>query len=142
MTEDRRFLVQRGTTAFAHPRVSAGFEHRDQIVRDKEGNVISSRLVVRHMNIQFPQPPPLPAIHAIAGEHCIKKYKKALDAWMINYKNDIEFFELVCEYDKARIKYVYRHRNDDIPDKYRTGEDVPETIMGLLKEITKLKIKR
>ena len=123
-------------------RTTAGFEHRDQIVRDEEGNVISSRLVCQHLDIKFPALSVPPTAPASANKRCIKKYKEELDDWLSLYKRELDFFELLCLYDQARMSYVYKHRHDDIEEKYRTGEDSPTSIMGVIKEIAKLKIKK
>ena len=122
--------------------VRAGFEHRDQIVRDAAGNVISSRLICKHLNIEFPELHSIPAPPACASSDCIKMYKRELDRWLNSYKRELDFFELLCLYDSARMKYVYKHKHDDIPEKYRTGEDPSASTVGVLKEIAKLKLKR
>ena len=123
-------------------RTIAGFEHRDQIVRDEEGKVISSRLVCQHLVIEFPELPPLPVAPASASEICFKAFKRKLDNWLSDYKKQLDFFEFLCLYDKARMNYVYKHRHEDILEKYRTGAAPPTTVGDTLREIAKLKIKR
>ena len=45
-------------------------------------------------------------------------------------------YMMLQEYHKRRLMYAQRHRNDDIPEHYRTGEPVPD---HLLWEIIKLR---
>lgn len=45
-------------------------------------------------------------------------------------------------YHKERHIYVYKHRDDNIPMKYRTGKPSPSGIFDSLIEIIKIKIRR
>lgn len=142
MTLQKAFMPQRtGIRVGAGIGTSASWEHVTDVVRDTEGNVISHRLVCRKMDIAYPIPQPLPVAQACITGKCIKEYKKQLDEWLSTYKRELDYVEILSLYDKARTEYVYRHRNDDIDEKYRTGDPFPSSIMEALKEIAKLKLK-
>lgn len=119
-------------TVETRTKTSAGYEHTNG-----EGKLIS-----KSVDIHFPDFPPLPPRPVCSTSDCIKKYKDKLDDWLGEYKRELDFYVLLCLYHQARIEYVYRHRDDDIPMKYRTGEPAPETYIEIMKEITKLKIRR
>lgn len=129
--------------AFTRERVktTASWEHVDGIVRDGEGNVIESNLVCKHVNIEYPDLPPIPALPTCADHGCIKEYKKEWDNWLNQYKRELDFFELLHAYNHARMEYVYRHRHDDIDMKYRTGDPMPTEVGEIMYEIVKLKLK-
>lgn len=48
-------------------------------------------------------------------------------------------YTLTLLYHKHRATYAENNRRKEIPEKYRTGEDAPVSILGLLWEISKLK---
>lgn len=48
-------------------------------------------------------------------------------------------YVLIELYHKYRVEYAEKHRNDDIPMDYRTGENTPTGIVKLLIEIFRLK---
>ena len=46
-------------------------------------------------------------------------------------------YMLLNAYHSKRVAYAEKHRRDEIPEKYRTGEDAPEG-WSTVKEILKL----
>jgi len=56
----------------------------------------------------------------------------------MRYLKAIAEYVLLCEYHKRRAMYAERHRDVDIPERYRTGEDAP-TGLRLLTEILRLR---
>lgn len=50
-------------------------------------------------------------------------------------------YTLTLLYHEYRVKYAEKHRHDEIPEHYRTGEDTPQGIFGLAREIIKLQVK-
>jgi len=51
-------------------------------------------------------------------------------------------YMLACYYHRCRANYAERHRHDNIPERYRTGDNAPETIWGAIREIIRLKLRR
>ena len=51
-------------------------------------------------------------------------------------------YTLTLLYHKKRTEYAEGNRDKDMPERYRTGEDTPDSIIGLVWEIIKLKIRR
>lgn len=78
------------------------------------------KLIWRHKTVE---PPTIKCVSL----KCYFKY--TLKAW---------HYILLMMYHKHRIAYAVKHRHDDIPDKYRTGEDAPKRAWGLFREIIRL----
>jgi len=51
-------------------------------------------------------------------------------------------YALLNMYHTYRTGYAEKHKNDDIPLHYRTGEQSPESIKRCLLEILRLKLRR
>lgn len=69
----------------------------------------------------------------------IEFYKKSLDVWVKECKEVAELYRLLHEYHQERSKYCFKHRNDEIEEKYRTGVPAPPTIEEAKTEIRKLR---
>ena len=95
--------------------VTVGADHRDG-----QGNLIS-----RMVSIDEPEP-----------INCLKP-KCLMDFFLRVVKCG-----LLSTYHCKRVEYAERRRHQNIPMKYRTGEDSPETIKGLIWGIIKLKLRR
>jgi len=92
-----------------------GFKHRDGT-----GNLISRQVMI--------QPPlPITCIKPI----CLWRYQ------ILTWK-----YLLMQLYHKYRVGYAERNRYKTIPEYYRTGDNMPFTIRGLLWEIFKLGVRR
>lgn len=48
-------------------------------------------------------------------------------------------YVLAMLYHKYRVEYAEKNRNKEIPVKYRTGEEAPESVLGLIFQIIKLR---
>lgn len=97
---------------------------------DKEGNLISQQAMVA--------PPIPPKMPECSKPECFKKYHGELK----QFQKDLEFYELLCNYHRARVGYAERHRPPkEIPLKYRTGEDAPTSRWSLIWEAIKLNAK-
>jgi hypothetical protein len=88
-----------------------GAEHRG-----KDGKLISRQVMT-----------PEPAAPCVTSFKCILKY----------IHNNI-IYAMTLLYHTNRVEYAEVYRDRDIPIKYRTGEDVPTTIIGLIIAILKI----
>jgi len=52
------------------------------------------------------------------------------------------FYGLLRIHEQYRTAYAVRHRGDNIPEHYRTGENLPTSVRSVLWEIFKLAIRR
>jgi len=94
--------------------VSWGTEHHS-----KEGVLISRQ-------VSFP--PPVIRCMTLS---CLRRY--LVDSWR---------YTLILMYHKYRTIYAEKHRNENIPEHYRTGDNSPTSIMGALWAIFKLRLRR
>ena len=99
--------------------------------RDKNG-----KLLYRETSVMLPEMPKPPVLTC---PNCIPEYKRALDKWGEECKKAADLFELLRKYHFLRGNYCRRHRNDEIDEKYRTGEPAPLTIEQAKKEIKNLR---
>lgn len=97
------------------------------------------QLIYREASVMFPELPEAPPEPTCFTVECIKAYQKKFDAWTEKCKELVDFYKLLSQYHSARCKYCEEHRNDEIEEKYRTGEPSPETEEEAKKEITKLR---
>ena len=118
----------REAVARPRPKTSASFEHSR-----------GGRVIFRSTNVHLPDFPPFPTPPAGYSKNCIDEYKKRMGVWLSEYYRDLDYWKMVCEYHEARISYCEKHTDGDIPEKYRTGEDVPATYSELQEEIKKLR---
>jgi hypothetical protein len=51
-------------------------------------------------------------------------------------------YGFVLEYHRQRVKYAEKHRDGEIPERYRTGEPSPTTVKQAAWEILKLRLWR
>jgi hypothetical protein len=70
---------------------------------------------------------PEPEMPCVTSFKCILKY----------IHNNV-IYALTLLYHTNRVEYAEAHRDRDIPMKYRTGEDVPTTIISLIIAILKI----
>lgn len=63
--------------------------------------------------------------------NCVGKYLW----WMLRYF-------LVVEYNKRRVAYVGSHRDNHIPEYYRTGEPLPDSFGSAIWELVKIQTRR
>jgi hypothetical protein len=90
--------------------VDWGTEHRDG-----KGNLISRQAMVRPPEITCVKP------------SCLWRYTlKSLR------------YTLTLLYHQYRVQYAEKYRHKEIPEYYRTGEDAPESFVGLIAGILKL----
>ncbi len=61
---------------------------------------------------------------------------------LMSYECKTMFYTLLCLYEKYRTIYASTHRNNHIPEYYRTGENSPTSIKGALFGILRLKLRR
>lgn len=81
--------------------------------RDKGGKLIS-----RQTSIEAPE---------IKCMKCVGKYLK-----------DSIYYALLMKYHARRVLYAEAHRNEEIEEKYRTGNPAPENIRQTIVELIKL----
>jgi hypothetical protein len=93
--------------------INWGMEHRDG-----EGKLISQQASVEPPRIECPK-------ISCLWRYTIKSFQ----------------YTLLMLYHKYRLQYAEANRRKDIPEYYRTGENAPESMFGLAKEIIKLRIK-
>lgn len=96
-------------------------------------------LIYREASIMFPVLPKAPAEPSCFTTECIKAYKRNFDTWVQVCRELVDFYQLLGEYHTARCKYCQEHRNDEIEEKYRTGEPSPTTEEEAKREIAKLR---
>ena len=88
-------------------------------------NSVRPRMIVRQASI--PEPEPMKC----KNFGCAKRYLvRAITYALLNM------------YHTYRTGYAEKHKNDEIPLHYRTGEQSPESIKGCLLEILRLKLRR
>jgi len=87
------------------------------------GNI--GNLIYRETTVLSPELPPMPEVPC---PNHIKEYRHELDLWNEECKKILDLFEAIREYHSARCIYCQENRNDEIEEKYRTGEPAPETI--------------
>ena len=111
-----------------------GMETRYEVEhRNKEG-----KLIYREASVMMPELPPPPKEPDCFTTPCINAYKKKFDIWAEECKGLADFYKLLHDYHSARAKYCMEHRNDEIEERYRTGEPSPQSIEEARKEIKKL----
>jgi len=79
------------------------------------------------------------SIQALNPPQCIK-FK-----WLWKFVLNSIFLAYLSSYHRRRVAYAEANRPEKgrkIPEKYRTGENAPETIWGAIKEIIRLKLRR
>jgi len=99
----------------AIPTITIEAEHRDG-----KGNLISTSV-----SIQPVEPP-----ECFRFSCLWKFYLKVVRFWLIS------------QYHMRRVVYAEKNRHKQIPMKYRTGEDGPETIRESILAIIKLSLRR
>lgn len=67
---------------------------------------------------------------------------KCLLAYLVKLLAYFFTIPFIIYYHKERHRYAYKHRDGNIPLKYRTGEPSPHNILNSIIEIAKLKLKR
>ena len=102
-------------------------------VRKSDGTLLYREATI---DMKLPDKPPDPTCFTVP---CINHYQRLFDRWVEECRKIMEFQETLSEYHRLRCKYCMEHRNDEIEEKYRTGEPSPRTIGEALKEIEKLK---
>jgi len=102
-------------------------------VRKKDGSLFYHEATIK--SPELPAPPQFPD----GCVNCIDKYKADLDFWVAYCKKEADLFKAIHDYHSARTDYCMKHRNDEIDEKYITGEPSPQTIEEAKKEITKLR---
>jgi len=80
------------------------------------------RLIVKTYSVQAPEPP---------------KCFKAKCLWKFFFR--VLYTTWLANYHTERVKYAQKNRDKDLPSKYRTGEDSPQTTWGCMKAVAKLK---
>lgn len=105
--------------------ISWGADHRDG-----KGN-----LIVRQASIEPPQMPEQPAEPDPSCRECINQYIRDFDKWTKKCKELMKEYQVILDYHEHRVKFAEKHRNDVIPNKYRTGEDSPITKIDAEREI-------
>ncbi len=88
-------------------------------------------------SVHLPELPPPPTPPASAD--CVDLYRKKYRIWLDYCKEKMDFYDALRNYHSARCAYCMRHRNDEIEEKYRTGEPPPQTIEETKREIRKLR---
>jgi len=83
--------------------------------RDGEGRLISQNATL-----------PAPQLTCLKPK-CVYRY--LVKAWRHAF---------VLTYHAERVKYAEAHRYEEIPEKYRTGDPSPSTVIGAIWEIIKL----
>ncbi len=97
------------------------------------------QLIYREASVMFPEFPEAPAEPTCFTVECINAYQEKFDKWTEKCKGLVDFYELLSKYHSTRCKYCMEHRNDEIEEKYRTGEPSPQTEEEAKREITKLR---
>ncbi len=84
----------------------------------------AGKLIVRQLSIE-------PPVIECNGISCLMRYqRKAM------------FYTLLRLYEQYRTTYAFTHRNNHIPEYYRTGENTPTSMRGVLWGIFRLKLRR
>jgi hypothetical protein len=96
-------------------KIKIGADHKDG-----QGN-----LIARSVSIQAPDPP------VCTKPKCLWKF-----FW------DTISCGLLSAYHRYRVEYAEKYRRKRIPMKYRTGEDSPQTVIGAILAIIRLKLRR
>lgn len=84
----------------------------------------AGKLIVRQFSIE---PPKIEC----SKVHCL-----------IDYLGKAIFYTLLRLYEQYRTVYAFSHRNKEIPEYYRTGENIPTSMKGVLWGIFRLKTRR
>lgn len=95
-------------------------------------------LVYQEASVMFPELPPPPAPPTCYAVECINAYKRELDAWARICKDKADLYQLIHAYHRARSQFCQRHRNEVVPEHYRTGTPVPTTVKEIKIELEKL----
>jgi len=82
------------------------------------------RLISRQASVEAP-------VITCMRPSCLRRYMVKSLAYM-----------LLMLYHKKRVNYAERKRNEDIPSKYRTGDNAPSGVFRTLLEIIKIKLRR
>lgn len=61
---------------------------------------------------------------------------------LFGYIRKVYLYILVMRYNRWRIQYSVKHRENTIPEYYRTGEPLPDSFRTAIWEIVKLAIRR
>ena len=83
------------------------------------------KLIVRMATLDSPKPP------SCAQPRCITRFLK-----------ESLLVALLSVYHGKRVKYATSHRDDDIPEYYRSGRPMPVSIKQAIWEILKLSLRR
>ncbi len=102
--------------------------------RDGKGNLIS-----RQASIEPPEMPEKLAEPDSSCRECINQYIRDFDKWTKECKELMKEYQVILDYHEHRVEFAEKHRNNTIPDKYRTGEDSPTTKMDAEREIKVLR---
>lgn len=109
------------------------------VTYEMEHRKADGTLIYREASVMFPELPQAPAEPTCFTVECITAYQRQFDMWVEECRGLVDFHALLGEYHSARCKYCQEHRNDDIEEKYRTGEPSPQTLEEAKEEITKLR---
>lgn len=101
-------------------------------VRKSDGTLLYREASIKS---QLPEKPPDPTCFTVP---CINHYQKLFDKWVEKSRKIMELHETLSEYHSIRCQYCMEHRNDEIEEKYRTGEPSPRDIEEAKREIEKL----
>lgn len=102
--------------------------------RDGKGN-----LIVRQASIEPPEMPEELVMPDPTCRECINQYIRDFDKWTKKCKELMKEYQVILDYHEHRVKFAEKHRNDVIPNKYRTGEESPTTKVDAEMEIKLLK---
>jgi hypothetical protein len=61
---------------------------------------------------------------------------------LVRFARSVLFSYLLNRYHEKRGEYAQAHRDDEIPEYYRTGRPMPSSIPQCIKEIIKLELRR
>lgn len=97
-------------------------------------------LICRHITIRAPLLPVEPRPKCSTWQ-CLKEYAKEYWAWQKICRERMKPYILLSQYHQLRMGYAELkvNRDSDIPMRYRTGDDAPETVEELINEVKILK---
>ena len=110
--------------------VDWGAEHRS-----------GDRLISRQAMMQKPKIPDPPEPPECTKDECIKAYIKEYIKWQQECREIWGLYNCQLNYHSARVAYAGKARNIEIPERYRTGDPMPQTIGEAIKETTLLQVK-
>jgi len=96
-------------------------------------------LLYREASVMMPKLPEAPAEPTCFTVPCINQYQRLFDKWTEGCRKIMDFVEILQEYHSLRCKYCMEHRDEEIDEKYRTGEPSPRNVQETRKAIELLR---